>query len=420
VISLSSDHNKVFLGEESSELKRRVKILLPSKADVVIIGGGVIGASIAYHLSKRKMDILVLEKKGLVSGTSSACDGLVYLQSKRPGPHLKLAMESRKRFDSLQEELGTDIEFRSRGGIIVVETQKELEAMRLFVEEQKDTGLEVVLLGTTEARELEPSLSEGVLGCTYSALDGQVNPIALGLAFLQAAKARGVTICPFTAVTGLSRKNDHLVGVKTNRGNVETRVVVNAAGVYATEIGKMIDVEVPIRPRRGQILVTEAVPPLLARGVLSAKYLAAKYSPSLAETGELGISIEQTKNGGFLLGSTREFAGFDRRTTWSAMKEIVLRTSSIIPALRDLRVIRTFAGLRPSTPDGLPILGPVRNIEGFFMAAGHEGDGIALSPITGQILAEWIAEGLPSMDVSDFSLERFFTTGAPRLESLLH
>jgi glycine/D-amino acid oxidase-like deaminating enzyme len=383
--------------------------LLPSKADVVIIGGGVIGSSVAYHLSKRKMLVLVLEKKGLVSGTSSACDGLIYLQSKKPGPHLKLAMESRKRFDSLEEELGTDIEFRSRGGMIVVETQEELEAMRLFLEEQKETGLEVTLLGTREARELEPSLSEGVLGCTYSPLDGQVNPIALGLAFLQGAKAKGAKICPFTGVTGFSRKNHHLVGVKTNRGNVDTRVVVNAAGVHASEIGKMIDVEIPIRPRRGQILVTEALPPLLTRGLLSAKYLAVKYNPFLDGNRELGISIEQTKSGGFLLGSTREFVGFDRRTTWNAMKRIAFQTSRIIPALRDLRVIRTFSGLRPSTPDGLPILGPVHSVEGLFMAAGHEGDGIALSPITGQILAEWIAEGRPSIDVSDFSLERFST-----------
>jgi glycine/D-amino acid oxidase-like deaminating enzyme len=381
--------------------------LLPSKADVVVIGGGVIGSSVAYHLSKRRVEVLLVEKNGLVSGTSGACDGLVYLQSKRPGAHLKLAMESKKRLDSLQEDLDIDIEYRSRGGMVVVETQEELEAMRLFVEEQKETGLEVTLLDRKEARELEPSLSEGILACTYSPLDGQVNPIALALAFLQGAKAKGAKIYPHTGVTGFSRKNHHIVGVKTNRGNVETRVVVNAAGVHATEIGKMIDVEIPIRPRRGQILVTEALPPLLTRGLLSAKYLAAKYNPCLAETGELGISIEQTKNGGFLLGSTREFVGFDRRTTWSAMKGIALQTSRIIPALRGLRVIRTFAGLRPSTPDGLPIVGPVPNVEGFFMAAGHEGDGIALSPITGQIIAEWIAEGSPSMDLSGFSLERF-------------
>jgi len=368
----------------------------------------VIGSSVAYHLSKRRVGVLLVEKKGLVSGTSGACDGLVYLQSKRPGAHLKLAMESRKRFDSLQEELGMDIEFRSHGGMVVVEKQEELEAMRLFVEDQKETGLEVMLLDRKQARALEPSLSEGILACTYSPLDGQVNPISLALAFLQGAKARGAKIFPFTGVTGFSRKSHNLVGVKTTRGNIETRVVVNAAGVHAPEIGKMIDAEIPIKPRRGQLLVTEALPPLLTRGLLSAKYLAAKYNPALAESGDLGVSIEQTKNGGFLLGSTREFVGYDRRTTWSAMKHIALQTSRIIPALRDVRVIRTFAGLRPFTPDGLPILGPVRNVEGFFMASGHEGDGIALSPITGELIAKWIAEGSPGMDLSAFSLERFW------------
>lgn len=381
--------------------------MLPSQADVVVIGGGVIGSSVAYHLSKRKMKVLLLEKNGLVSGTSGACDGLIYLQSKKPGPHLKLAMESRKRFDSLERELGRDIEFRSHGGMIVVETQEELEAMRLFAEEQTKTGLEVTLLDGNQARELEPSLSEGILGCTYSPLDGQVNPISLALAFLRKAKENGAKIFPHTGVRGIRIESDRIAGVKTDAGHIATEKVVNAAGVHAPEIGRMVGLEIPIKPRRGQIVVTETYPPLLKRGLLSAKYIAAKYHPPLAETGELGISIEQTRSGGFLLGSTREFVGFDRRTTWSALKKIAVQTSRILPALRDLRVIRTFAGLRPSSPDGLPILGPFRNLDGFFMAAGHEGDGIALAPVTGQILAEWIAEGSPGIDLSDFSLDRF-------------
>lgn len=369
----------------------------------------MIGSSAAYHLSKRKMSVVLLEKGGLVSGTSGACDGLVYLQSKRPGAHLRLAMESRKRFDALEQELGRDIEFRAHGGMIVIETQEELEAMRLFAEDQKESGLEVTLLDGKQARELEPSLSEGILGCTYSPLDGQVNPIALALAFLRRAKERGAKIFPHTRVTGFSLQSDRIINVKTAAGAIETKKVVNAAGVHAPEIGRMLGVEIPIKPRRGQLVVTEAYAPLLQRGLLSAKYIAAKYNPALAETGELGISIEQTKSGGFLLGSTREFVGFDRRTTWSAVQRIAVQTSRLLPALRDFRVIRTFAGLRPSTPDGLPILGPVPNIEGLFIAAGHEGDGIALSPITGQIIAEWIAEGSPSMDVSPFDAERLFT-----------
>jgi sarcosine oxidase subunit beta len=380
--------------------------LLPSKSDVVIIGGGVIGSSVAYHLAVRKLSVVLLEKGGLVSGTSGACDGLVYLQSKRPGPHLKLAMESRKRFDSLQNELGRDIEFRALGGMIIIETQEELEAMRLFVEEQKQTGLDVTLLDGKQARELEPSLSKGILGCTYSPLDGQVNPIALALAFLRRAGDKGAEVFPHTRVTGFSLHGDRIVGVKTAAGTIETNTVVNAAGVHAPEIGRMAGLEIPIIPRRGQIVVTEARAPLLRRGLLSAKYIAAKYNPALAGSGDLGISIEQTLSGGFLLGSTREFVGFDRKTTWEAMRRIAVQTSRILPLLRDLRVIRTFAGLRPSTPDGLPFLGPVPGVEGLFMAAGHEGDGIALSPITGQILAEWIADGSPGIDVSSFKAAR--------------
>lgn len=383
--------------------------MLPSKADVVVIGGGVIGSSAAYHLSKRKMSVVLLEKGGVVSGTSGACDGLVYLQSKRPGAHLKLAMESRKRFDSLQHDLGRDIEFRADGGMIVIESEEELEAMRLFVEDQRESGLDVTLLDGKQARELEPSLSEGIRGCTYSPLDGQVNPIALALAFLRGAEEKGARIFPHTGVKGFSLQSDRIVNVTTAAGTIETRTVVNAAGVHAPEIGRMLGVEIPIKPRRGQLVVTEACAPLLRRGLLSAKYLAAKYNPGLAETGQLGVSIEQTKTGGFLLGSTREFVGFDRRTTGSALQRIAVQTSRILPALRDLRVIRAFAGLRPSTPDGLPILGPVPHVQGLFMAAGHEGDGIALSPITGQIIAEWIAEGSPSMDVSPFNAKRLFT-----------
>jgi sarcosine oxidase subunit beta len=380
---------------------------LPSKVDVVVLGGGVIGSSVAYHLSKRKMSVLLLEKGGLVSGTSGACDGLVYLQSKRPGAHLKLAMESRKQFDVLDEELGKDIEFRSHGGMVVVETQEEIEAMRLFVEDQKETGLEVTLLDGKQARELEPSLSERILGCTYSPLDGQVNPIALTLAFLRKAKEKGAKILPRTPVKGFGIEADRIVCVRTPDGTIETRRVVNAAGTHAPEIARMAGVAIPIRPRRGQLLVTEAYAPLLQCGLLSARYIAAKYNPAFAETEELGISIEQTKSGGFLLGSTREFVGFDRRITWSALQRIAAQTSRILPALRGFRIIRTFAGLRPSTPDGLPILGPVPNVEGLFMATGHEGDGVALSPITGQVLARWIAEGSPGMDVSPFKLERF-------------
>jgi glycine/D-amino acid oxidase-like deaminating enzyme len=381
--------------------------LLPSRADVIVIGGGVIGSSVAYHLSAKKVRVVVLEKGDLASGTSSACDGLVFLQSKKPGPHLELAMASRGRFDDLPEELDSQIELRRKGGMITIGTESELHAMEHFVEEQRKLGLEVSLLDGRLARELEPCLSHEIMASTFCPLDAQVNPIYLTLAFQRAAKRKGARLFAHTPVTNIKRRGDGIDWVRTPQGVIETETVVNAAGVYAPEIGKMVDLDIPIIPRRGQLLVTEALPPFLTRCLLSAGYIAAKYDPGLAEGVNLGISIEQTGNGNFLLGSTREFVGFDKRTTPEAMKRIVLETTRIIPRLKDAHMIRAFAGLRPYTTDSLPILGKVNGLEGFVIAAGHEGDGIALSPITGQVIAELIADGKPSIPLDPFALDRF-------------
>jgi sarcosine oxidase subunit beta len=140
---------------------------------------------------------------------------------------------------------------------------------------------------------------------------------------------------------------------------------------------------------------------------ISARYLAAKHNPELAKGKGEGIAIEQTESGNLLLGSTREFVGFDRRTTVEGLRGIARRTMAVLPGLSDLNVIRSFAGLRPFTPDGLPILGPVEAVEGFIMAAGHEGDGIALSPITGELIAQHITEGRTEIPLETFRLERF-------------
>jgi glycine/D-amino acid oxidase-like deaminating enzyme len=275
------------------------------------------------------------------------------------------------------------------------------------VADQRRTGLKVDLLEGREAGELEPSLARDVMAFTHCPLDAQVNPIYLSLAFIRAARQHGAKLFSHTPVTAITLKHGEVHSIQTGGGKMETRVVVNAAGVCAPEIGKMVHLDVPIAPRRGQLLVTEPLPPLLKRCLLSAGYIAAKYSPVIAEGGDTGVSIEQTGNGNLLLGSTREFVGYDRRTTVEALHRIATGTIRLIPRLKDAHLIRAFAGLRPYTPDGLPILGKVERVAGFIMAAGHEGDGIALSPITGQLIAELIADGRPSMALEDFRLERF-------------
>ncbi len=379
----------------------------PKTADVLIIGAGVIGTSIAFHLTRHGIKPLLIEKSDPAAGSSGACDGLVFLQSKKPGLHLKLALESRRRFDALADTLGESIEFKNPGGMCLIESEAELTAMRLFVAEQCRSGLEVELIDGGEARRREPCLSEKVIAATFSALDSQVNPYALTFAFLRAAKSSGARILTGEAVKGIEVVSGKTEGVFTENCRISAPVVVNAAGALAAEVGRIAGLEVPITPRRGQILVTKALPPLLRHCLISAQYVAAKFNPELAAAGGMGFSLEQADSGNILIGSTREFAGFDRRTTFDGIRMIASRIASVIPALVHVPVIRTFGGLRPYTPDGLPILGKVAGLEGFIMAAGHEGDGIALSAITGELIADLIATGRTQFPLDAFCLERF-------------
>jgi len=375
---------------------------------VIIIGGGVIGSSIAYHLAKRKIKAVLLERDNLASGASKACDGLVFLQSKKPGVHLELALASKKKFDHLKEELDFDIEYKNHGGMVIIENEQELQAMKRFVKKQQDIGLNVSLLDTDQSRKMEPALSEKILGSTFSPLDGQVNPMLLTYAFIRAAKKLEAKVLTHVEITGIKLKSGKVRSIITTKGQITTDTIVNATGADAESIGRLVDLNIPIKPRRGQILVTEAAPQFLGRGLLSAGYIAAKFDPALAKTHGVGISMDQTSSGNLLLGSTREFVGFDKRTTYEGITNILRNTSKIIPRLKNMHIIRSFAGLRPYTPDGLPILGKIQDIEGFIMAAGHEGDGMALSPITGELIAELIDTGKTRISLDPFRLERFF------------
>ena len=277
----------------------------------------------------------------------------------------------------------------------------------------------VVALNTGVELAFPTRLAEGLADASPDNLaDIEISPAGLGLhwprldadlyvpALLQGvfgskswmARQLGAEIRLGVSVTDLLVEGGRVRGVQTDQGPVYGDCVVNAAAVWAPLLTKKYGYEPPIIPRRGQILVTEPLPPKTVRHLLlCACYLTAKHHPELLDMEQrqhrlgVGLIVEQTVSGGLLLGSTREFVGFDRRTTQDGIAAVAEHIYASMPALGRFNVVRTFAGLRPRTPDGMPILGPVEALPGLLMAAGHEGDGIALAPITGEILADHLS-----------------------------
>lgn len=381
--------------------------------EVIIIGAGVIGSAIAYYLAKQGIKSLLLDQTDVCSGSSGACDKAISMQSKNPGLHLSMAMESAAMFPELGAELDCDIEYSRCGGMIAIENERQMAIMKDFVARQQALGLPVDLLTVEEARRRQPALSPSLFASTYSPADAEVNPLKVTFGFARAARRLGAVIHTGAKVTDLAVRSGRVSGVVTEKGAFRADIVINAAGAYAPFIGKFAGLDIPIKPRRGQIIVTEAMPPYIFGELWSARYIVAKHTPDLirqedpqaAELG-VGLSLGQTREGTLLLGGTRELVGYDSGTTPEAVATILRHAVNVVPGLKDIHIIRVFAGLRPYTPDGMPILGPT-GLTGFLMAAGHEGDGIALAPLTGKMMADYVATGVESSAIQKLHWDRF-------------
>lgn len=382
-------------------------------ADVIIVGGGIIGCSAAYYLSKLGKKVLLLEREDLTKGSAGATDGVVGYHTKKPGHQMDLAVQSIAMFETLSEELGMDVEYGLKcGGMQPVEDKMQWDILSEIVEEQRKSGVEIEMISAEEARKIEPLLSRDIYGALYSPTGGKVNPIKLTMAFSQAAKKLGATIQIETEVTDMIMDGKKVLGVKTDKGDFYADTVVNACGSWAAFTAKMAGIEMPIKPRKGQLIVTEPIGHFMDVTLQCARYNVIKFRPETIKDENVlklgsSLSIEQTETGGLIIGGTRELVGYDRENSLEAIETLLKRAVRFFPALKDVCFIRAFAGLRPYTPDGLPIIGKVDCLEGFYMAAGHEGDGIALAPVTGKLLAEQIVYGKESYSLEPFSPNRF-------------
>ena len=381
----------------------------PRQAEVVVVGGGVIGTAITYYLAKYGVDVCLVERNDIAAGTSGAAASGVALQTKPPGPKQNLARESVTLFRGLEDELEADVEFTNEGGMLVAETEEQFDLIKSKAAKAAKAGLAIEVLTSVETLARQPHLTPQIVGATFCADDSTVNPYLLAFAYTRAALRLGASAATATEVIGLQTQADQITAVVTKAGQILTETVVNAAGPWAPELAQLAGVRLPVKPRKGELLVTAPGPPLLHGTVISAGYLLSKEVPQGGDEGAMtvGLWAGQTRRGNLLIGSTREFAGYDRGSTYPGMQALLQQTVRLIPAAARRHVLRSYAGLRPSTPDGLPILGPAPELPGFIFANGHEGDGIALSPITGKRIADLLTGRITEADLAPFSPQRF-------------
>jgi sarcosine oxidase, subunit beta len=372
---------------------------MKNKANAVIIGGGVIGCSIAYELAKRGMkDIVLIERNFLTSGATGRC-GAGVRQQWGTEMNLKLSIGSVKRFETLQEELDydRDIEFIQSGYLMPAYTEKQIIQFNKNIELQRKFGLKVSLLSPEEARKIVPIISlNGLIGATFHDKDGHCNPFHVTFAYAKAAKRQGVEINLDTEVVGIKTENNKANGVITNKGNIDCDYVINAAGGWSQIIGQMAGVKIPTYSERHQILVTEPIEPLFKPMVMSFYH---------------NFYTQQEPNGSILMGigDPNEPKDFNQGNTYSFLINTVNKITTVLPALKKARLLRQWSGLYNMSPDKTPIIGEAPNLRGFYMACGFSGHGFMIAPMTSTTIAQMICnEELSIPEVKDrLDLGRF-------------
>ncbi|HWP28151.1 MAG TPA: glycine oxidase ThiO [Chloroflexota bacterium] len=364
--------------------------------DVAIVGGGVIGCAAAYYLARAGARVVVLERDRIGAEASTAAAGLLapLAEDARPGPFLDLALASLARYPALATELrattGIDIELLTPGLLRLALDEAEAADYQASLRWQQQRGLPVRWLEGAEVRTLVPQVTSSVCGAVYSELEHHVNPVRLVEALARAAAAHGAEFRLGTPVQGLCWQGRRVVGVRLPEGELAAGHVVLAAGAWAAACGDWLGIRLPVEPVKGQLVAILPETTTLRHPLY----------------GRRGYLVPKA-DGTVYVGATVERVGFDRRVTAAGVASLLGLLCELVPPLSTATFVRAWAGLRPGTPDHLPVLGPVPGIEGVTLATGHYRNGILLAPISGELVAQ-AAQGKPTtLPLAPFSPARF-------------
>ena len=366
-------------------------------ADAVVIGGGIVGCSTAYNLAKLGCkNVVLIEEKYLASGATGRCGAGLRMQWGTE-PNCLLSRDSIRMFENLEEELeySGSIEFKQNGYLLLAYNEKMAEQFHKNLGLQHKLGVPSRWVTPEEAKEIVPFINlQGLHGATFCEKDGHCNPFKTTDAYAQAAMRLGVEILTYTRVTNLLREGDKIKGVETTAGIIEAPMVISCAGSYTRELGRMVGVDIPVNPERHQIFVTEPIESLLGPMVMSFYH---------------GIYCQQVPHGGFLmgLGDPNEIKDYNIDSTWHFMQEMAAKITFILPLIKELRVVRQWAGLYDLTPDKTQILGAVDQVPGFYVAAGFSGHGFMIAPVVGKLMAEVMLGIETEYPIDMYGFDRF-------------
>jgi len=372
------------------------------KTDVVIIGGGIVGCATAYYLSGKGHRVVVIEKDagaGLQASGRNA--GGVRQQGRQAA--LPLAMEAIRLWAGLAQELESELEYQRTGNLILALDGKGAANLEEEVEWEQEQGLlDVRMISAAECHEIVPGLTDRVVAGKHCASDGAANPMLVTPAFSRAAQRQGAIIRYGTTALELLMQGSTISGVKTDAGEIEAGFVVNAAGPWAQRFNAMAGCSTPISPGRSQLLITEKMPPRLSPflTVMEKAYL------RQAPAGNVIIGIAGLPN-----------EALEQYVDFASVRQHAANMLEVFSWLRDVNLIRTFAGITEYTPDGEPYIGAVPGVANFFVAVGFHGQGFCVGPMAGKILAELIDGGESPVSLVPFQPDRFSNNEAGSAES---
>ncbi|MFF4959769.1 NAD(P)/FAD-dependent oxidoreductase [Streptomyces sp. NPDC001222] len=374
------------------------------RASVVVIGGGVMGTSAAYHLAHAGVpDVVLVERDELAAGSTSRAAGGVRAQFSDE-LNIRLGARSLEAFARFAEEPGQDIGLHRVGYLFLLSTPEEVASFEAGVRLQNSLGVPSRMIDPAEARQLSPLITtDGLLAAAYSPDDGHCTPESVVRGYAAGARRHGARILRHCAATGIELHGDTITAVVTEQGRIETDTVICAAGAWSRAVAAMVGVDLPVEPLRRQIAVTEAVPAL---------------PPGLPMTIDFTTSFYfHTEGPGLLVGMSDpdERPGFATETHDRWIPRLYAAMEQRAPALLDLRRTGGWAGLYEITPDHNALIGEASSPSRFLYATGFSGHGFLQGPAVGEVLRDLYLGRVPFVDVSPLSVERF-AADAPRPE----